>query len=67
MKDLKQGQRVQFKIDTLVGTGKIVGCATNGAPILGKTYIVEPDEAITNEVYPYSHFAAFEMQLTLLN
>jgi hypothetical protein len=65
--DLTQGQRVQFKIDTLVGNGKIVGCATTGHPIIGKTYIIEPDESIASDVYPYSHFVAFEMQLTLID
>lgn len=61
--DLKQDQRVEFDIDGLKGEGKIVGIATNGAPIIGKAYIIEPDVAISNEIYNYSHFIAWEFQL----
>jgi hypothetical protein len=63
---LKQGQRIEFDINGLKGEGKIVGVATNGAPIIGKSYIIEPDVRISNEVYDYSHFVAWEFQLKLL-
>lgn len=62
---LKQNQRVSFKINDIQGKGKIVGMATSGSPIIGKSYIIEPDEPISNEVYDYSHFVAFEYQLKL--
>jgi len=66
MKDLKQDQRVKYDIDSLTGTGKIVGVATTGQPIIGRSYIIEPDVSIVSDVYPYSHFVAFEVQLTLI-
>lgn len=47
-------------VDGLKGTGKIVGIAITGVPILGKSYIVEPDISISNDEYPYSHFVVFE-------
>jgi len=64
---LKQGQRVQYFIDSvnpLQGEGTVVGVASNVAPIIGRSYIIEPDKPISNEVYDYSHFIAWEFQLT---
>lgn len=68
MEDLKQGTRVEFQLDgaDLRGTGTIVGKATNGQPILGSCYIIEPDESIKSEVYDYSHFVAWSFQLKLI-
>jgi len=66
--EYKQDQRVEFNIPgTINGYGKIVGVATNGAPILGRTYIIEPDSAISNETYQYSHFVCFEVYLKPIN
>jgi len=65
--DLKQGQRIEFKVDQLEGFGKIVGKANNGQPIIGSLYIIEPEVPITNEIYPYSHFALWETQFKLVN
>lgn len=65
--DLKQGQRIEYDIDTLHGFGKIVGKATNGQPIIGCSYIIEPEEPITSEVYPYTHFVAWEVQFKVVN
>jgi hypothetical protein len=64
--ELKQGQKVSFKIADLEGTGKIVGKALNDQPIIGATYIIEPDQPINNEVYGYSHFIAQQIYLTLI-
>lgn len=66
-KELKQGQRVEFRIGDLTGTGKIVGKALTDQPIIGGTYIIEPDISIRNEVYDYSHFVAQEIQLVLID
>jgi hypothetical protein len=66
MKEMKQGQRVEFKIGELKGKGKVVGKSMNYLPIIGATYIIEPDEPISNEVYDYSHFVANEKQITIL-
>lgn len=65
--DLKQGQKVEYHVDTLHGFGKIVGKANNGQPIIGCLYIIEPEIPITSEVYPYSHFALWETQFKLIN
>lgn len=66
-KKLKQGQKVEFHIGDLTGTGKIVGKALNDQPIIGGTYIIEPDTPIRNEVYDYTHFVAQENQLILID
>lgn len=62
--DLPQGTYVHFKIDPIEGNGKIVGIANTGLPILGKTYIIEPDIPLTD--HPYSHFICPEIYLTVL-
>lgn len=64
--DLKQGTRVEFEIQGLKGKGAIVGIAANGAPVIGKSYIIEPDEKISTPVYNYSHFVAFESQFKVI-
>ena len=65
MNILKQGQRIRYVISDLTGYGKIVGIASNSLPIIGISYIIEPDVPINNEVYQYTHFVAFENQLTV--
>lgn len=71
MLDLKQGTRVEFNIDYsgvtnstnncgIKGTGKVVGIATSGAPVIGRSVIIEPDVLISSETYPFTHFVAFE-------
>jgi hypothetical protein len=66
-KELKQGQRVKFHIGDLMGEGKIVGMALVEQPIIGGTYIIEPDQPIKNEVYDYTHFVAQEVQFELID
>lgn len=67
MEKIKQGQRVEFNVhDKLQGVGKIVGKAKEDLPIVGGTYIIEPDEPIINESYPYTHFVLFENQFKLI-
>ena len=65
--ELKQGQKVHYDCSGVKGTGKIVGIASNGVPLVGKTYIIEPDEPFNNEVYPYTHFVCPELYLTIIN
>lgn len=45
------------------GTGLIKGIATNGVPILGKSYIVEISTSvgIDEKTYPYTHMTVFEL------
>ena len=64
--ELKQGQRVEFNLGTLNGTGTVVGKAMSDQPIIGGTYIIEPDEPIRNEVYDYTHFVAQQINLILI-
>lgn len=64
-KQLKQGQKVQFKINDINVTGKIVGCATVVQPIIGELYIIEPD--ISNEIYQYTHCVQYRVMLTLID
>jgi len=67
-KDLKQGQRIKFDVDgNLKGTGTIVGKSVNDMPIIGGTYIIEPDIDIINDVYQYSHFVLPENQFKLID
>mgnify|MGYP000978811012 CR=1 FL=1 len=66
-KQLKQGQKVQFKIDDVSVTGKVVGVATVAQPILGSLYIIEPDTDISNEVYQYTHCVQYRYMLTLID
>jgi hypothetical protein len=65
---LTQGTRIGFNLDGKTrGTGMIVGVALSTLPVIGYTYIVEPDIPITNETYPYSHFVANETQIEIHN
>jgi len=64
MENFKQNQRVKFSIGDLNGTGKIVGKSLTDQPIIGGTYIIEPDVPITNETYNYTHFVSPEIYLT---
>ena len=60
----KQGTLVEYRLNgdhTQVGYGKIVGLATNGVTLLGKTYIIEPGKQLDNETYPYTHFVLPEI------
>jgi hypothetical protein len=66
-KELKQGQRVEFRIGDLTGKGTIIGKALSDQPIIGGTYIIEPDNSIRNEVYDYTHFVAQEIHLVLID
>ena len=66
MENLKQGTRVEFDVQSFKGKGTIVGVATNGQPIIGKSYIIEPDEKLKSESYDYSHFVAWECQFKVI-
>ena len=63
---LKQGTRVKFDVQTFSGMGTIVGVASTPQPVIGATYIIEPDEKLDSQVYKYSHFVAFENQLIII-
>jgi hypothetical protein len=61
---LCQGDHVSCKIDEKIVTGKICGKSVTDQPFIGGIYIIEPDETITNETYPYTHFTMPEVLLT---
>jgi len=65
-KELLMNTKVSYRIADLRGTGKIVGKALSDQPIVGITYIIEPDYSIYCETYPYSHFIANESQLEVI-
>lgn len=67
MENLKQGTRVEFEVQNIKGTGTIVGVATSGQPIIGKMYIIEPDEKLSNDVYDYTHFVSWECQFKVIS
>lgn len=67
MEYLKQGTRVEFDIQSIKGKGTIVGASTNGQPIIGKSYIIEPDEKLQSDVYDYTHFVACEYQFKVIS
>jgi len=65
--DLKYRQKVEFNIEgSINGTGRIVGKSLNDLPIIGGTYIIEPDESIRCETYDFTHFTANETQFKLI-
>lgn len=61
-----QDEKVSYDNGVVKGTGKVVGIATNGQAVIGKSYIIQPDVPITNETYPYTHFTIFEIHLKSL-
>ena len=67
MKELKQNQKVEFNVGGLKGTGRVVGKAQIEQPVIGGTYIIEPDVPVSNETYNYSHFVVPQINLTLID
>lgn len=66
MKELKQGTKIKFDVQTIIGTGKIVGVAVVELPVIGRGYIVEPDNKISSDAYKYSHLVVYESQLEVI-
>jgi len=64
--NLKQGTKIEFDVQSLKGTGKIVGISKITMPIIGNLYIIEPDEPINSEIYDYSHFTAWDCQIKII-
>jgi hypothetical protein len=67
LETLTQEQKIEFDNGAVKGTGKICGIASEGVPVLGKAYIVQPDEPIKNEVYDYTHIVIHEVYLNPIN
>ncbi len=63
---MKYGERVCYQIDgTRKGVAKVVGVATIGVAILGRTYILEDLTGnFPSANYPYPYFACFESWMT---
>ncbi len=62
---LKQNQRVEFDMDGIIGKGTICGITGADMPIVGKTYIILPDNLIENS--EYSHICIPEFYLNPIN
>lgn len=63
----KQGDVVAYDLrDTyMIGVGKVVGISAGPIVILGPTYIIEDISGkLPTPDYEYTHFAAFERDLT---
>jgi hypothetical protein len=60
---LSQNDKVEFDNGVIKGTGKICGIASESVAVIGKGYIVQPDEPIKNETYEYSHVVIHEVHL----
>ena len=48
------------------GSGRVVGVANTGSPVIGKSYIVEQlsgEPSIPNKIYPYTHRVVFECHI----
>ena len=60
----KQDDKVYYDLQELKGMGKVVGFAAWGDPVRGKMYIIEPDENIMSQTYPFTHFPCSESYLT---
>ena len=61
---LYQGDRIICKIDEKTITGTVCGKCTEEQPFIGGMYIIAPDESISNETYPFTHFAMPEVLLS---
>lgn len=63
-KEIKQGEKVVAKIHSIEFKGIIVGIASQGYPIFGRTYIVKcTDNTFPNETYKYDTLAIQEVYL----
>ena len=64
-----QGDRVYFdmKTDGLRGWAKIVGCATDDMPEIGRGWILELEEesrSVDRSTYPFSCIVVFDVMLS---
>lgn len=63
-----QDSHVAFDNGYMKGTGRVIGVATVGAPIIGQSYIIEVEESnipIPNEAYPFKAICIFEVHMRL--
>lgn len=63
-----QGTKIRFANGKIYhGTGKICGVATTGAPVIGKSMIVELETLFDSENKPiaqeYTHITVFEVEI----
>lgn len=69
---LKYGTKVEFDMKIkpeFKGTGKIVGQAICELPLIGATYIIEPDDKTlisSRTEEGYTHFTADELQFKVI-
>lgn len=63
--DYKEGDKVDFVLPNITGTGTIKGKALQPQAAVGAAYIVEPQESLPG--YDYTHILVFESQLRAFN
>lgn len=65
---LIQGTKVEFNNGLIKGFGTIVGIASEGVPVLGRTYIIEPDSVEANPpiVLEYKTLAIQELFMQVI-
>ena len=62
----EQNQRVYFNLDGKIkGWAKICGSATEEMPVIGRSWIIEPEDPVpfNKVIYPFTHITAFSCQL----
>ena len=63
----RQDERVMFDNGVQKGAGKIMGVATTELPVLGCSYIIEPDDPVSAGIevacYPFKCFVVAECHL----
>ena len=65
--NLKQNDRVIFNNNLIKGTAIVMGIANTGDAILGKNYIIKPDNRIVTDDYNFECIRMHELYLRKLN
>ncbi len=67
---LNQDTKVLFRLNgdsSMTGVGKIVGVVNQNSSLFGRDYIIEPDQPLENEYYPYTHFVLPEVWFEVID
>lgn len=67
---IRQDTKVLFRLNgdsSMTGIGKVVGMVNQGLPIVGRSYIIEPEQPLENEHYPYTHFVLPEIWFEVID
>lgn len=58
----KNGDMVSYDCCGVTGQAIVIGVATNGDPLIGRSYILK-DQKIKSDVYPYECFVCPELYI----